>query len=145
MSGLRPLRVGDVCSGIASGALAVREAGLPWQHAFFSEIEKFPSAVLAHQYAQVPNLGDFTNIGPGDGGPIDILIGGTPCQDYSVAGTRAGMDGARGGLTMSFLDLAKAKRARWLLWENVPGLYSSNEGRDFGAFLWEVEKLEIVY
>lgn len=84
----------------------------------------------------VPNLGDFTQITRADlGSDIDLLVGGTPCQDFSIAGLRAGLDGDRGNLSLEFLRLAQRLRPRWLAWENVPGVLSSNGGRDFGAIL----------
>ena len=102
--------------------------------AWFAEIEKFPSAVLKHHYPEVPNLGDFTKIGA-DAGPIELLVGGTPCQSFSVAGRRAGLDDPRGHLTMEYLALAKRLRPRWVVWENVPGVLSDDEGRTFGTVL----------
>ena len=84
---------------------------------------------------RVRNFGDFTQIRDTDLEPIDLLVGGTPCQDYSVAGLRAGLDGERGNLTLEFSRLAYRARPRWFLWENVPGVFSLNEGRDFGAIL----------
>jgi hypothetical protein len=122
---------GSVCSGIEAASMAWEPLG--WRCAFVSEIEPAPSAVLAHRFPGVPNLGDFTTIG-GDAGPIDVLVGGTPCQSFSVAGKRLGMDDARGNLAIEFLRLAAAT-PRWLVWENVPGVLSSGGGRDFGAFL----------
>jgi len=97
---------GSVCSGIEAATMAWHPLG--WKAAFFSEIEAFPSAVLAHHYGSnmpgeplakngIPNYGDFTQIGA-DAGPIDLLVGGTPCQSFSVAGKRLGLDDPRGNL-----------------------------------------------
>lgn len=127
------MRYGSVCSGIEAASVAWEPLG--WQPAFFSDIEAFPRAVLKHRFPHVPLHGDFTTIGADDYGPIDLLVGGTPCQDYSIAGLRAGVDGARGNLTFAFASLAYAKRPRWIVWENVPGVFSLNGGRDFGAIL----------
>lgn len=124
---------GSICSGVEAATVAWHPLG--WRPAFFSEIEKFPRAVLSHHYPHVPLHGDFTTIEAGQYDPIDLLVGGTPCQDFSVAGLRAGMAGDRGNLTLQFLTLAQRLRPKWLVWENVPGVLSSNEGRDFGAFL----------
>lgn len=124
---------GDVCSGISAPTVAWNPLG--WRAAFYAEIAKFPSDVLAHHYAQTPNRGDFTKIQSGDHEPIDILVGGTPCQDFSVAGLRAGMDGKRGQLTAEYALLAGRLRPTWLVWENVPGLLSIDGGRAFHAFL----------
>lgn len=84
---------------------------------------------------QLTNFGDFTQIRDDDVGPIDLLVGGTPCQSFSVAGKRLGLDDARGNLTLEFLALAKRLRPRWLVWENVPGVLSHDDGRTFGTFL----------
>jgi DNA (cytosine-5)-methyltransferase 1 len=124
---------GSVCSGIEAASAAWHPLG--WKPAFFSEIEPFPRAVLAHHYPTVPLHGDFTTIGADDYGPIDLLVGGTPCQSFSIAGLRGGLDDDRGNLALEFLRLADRKRPRWLVWENVPGVLSSNGGRDFGSIL----------
>jgi len=81
------------------------------------------------------NAGDFTKIGANDAGTIDLLAGGTPCQPFSVAGKRAGLDDPRGNLTIEFARLAGRLRPVWLVWENVPGVLSIDDGRTFGAFL----------
>jgi DNA (cytosine-5)-methyltransferase 1 len=101
----------------------------------FSEIEKFPREVLAHHYPDVPLHGDFTTIEENQYGSIDLLVGGTPCQSFSVAGLRKGLDDDRGNLSLEFIKLAQRERPRWVVWENVPGVLSSNGGRDFGSFL----------
>jgi DNA (cytosine-5)-methyltransferase 1 len=108
---------------------------------FFSEIEEFPRRVLEHHYPDVPLHGDFTTIGADDYGSIELLVGGTPCQSFSIAGLRGGMDDERGNLALEYLKLADRKRPRWLVWENVPGVLSSNGGRDFGAFLGGLAEL----
>ena len=127
------MRYGSVCSGIEAATQAWH--GLGWEPAFFSDIEKFPVAVLQHHYPDVPCHGDFTTIKDDEYGPIDLLAGGTPCQSFSVAGLRGGMDDERGNLALEFIRLAQRKRPQWLVWENVPGVLSSNGGRDFGSFL----------
>lgn len=145
------IRYGSVCSGFEAASVAWGPLG--WKPAFFSEIEAYPRAVLAARHravdarAQAAALrgvalwGDFTTIRPrnlrriGVDPNIDVLVGGTPCQDFSVAGQRAGIHGARGNLTREFAVLARRMRPRWLVWENVPGVFSLNRGRDFGAVL----------
>jgi DNA (cytosine-5)-methyltransferase 1 len=127
------LRYLSVCSGIEAATVAWHPLG--WRPAAFSEIEAFPRAVLQHHYPDVPLHGDFTTIGADDYGPIDLLVGGTPCQSFSIAGLRGGLDDERGNLALEFLRLADRKRPRWLVWENVPGVLSSNGGRDFGSIL----------
>jgi DNA (cytosine-5)-methyltransferase 1 len=127
------IRFGSVCSGIEAASAAWHPLG--WEPVFFSEIEAFPRAVLEHHYPDVPLHGDFTTIGDNDYGSIDLLVGGTPCQSFSIAGLRGGMDDERGNLALEFIRLAQRKRPQWVVWENVPGVLSSNGGRDFGSFL----------
>jgi DNA (cytosine-5)-methyltransferase 1 len=127
------IRYLSVCSGIEAATVAWHPLG--WKAAAYSEIEAFPRAVLKHHYPEVPLHGDFTTIGADEYGPIDLLVGGTPCQSFSVAGLRGGMDDERGQLALQFLRLLDRTRARWVVWENVPGVLSSNGGRDFGSFL----------
>jgi DNA (cytosine-5)-methyltransferase 1 len=127
------LRYGSACSGIEAASVAWHHLG--WQAVFFSEIEPFPRAVLAARWPGVPIHGDFTTIEAGDYEPIDLLVGGTPCQDFSVAGLRAGLAGERGFLTIEFVRLVERLRPRWLVWENVPGVLWSDDGRAFGLFL----------
>lgn len=124
---------GSVCSGIEAATAAWHPLG--WEASFFSEIEKFPRAVLAHHYPHTPLHGDFTTIEAGQYEPIDLLVGGTPCQSFSIAGLRGGLGDDRGNLALEYLRLADRLRPRWLVWENVPGVLSSNGGRDFGAIL----------
>jgi site-specific DNA-cytosine methylase len=128
-----PLRYLSVCSGIEAASVAWEPLG--WQPAAFAEVEKFPSAVLAHHWPHVPNLGDMTKYEEWKLGTIDLLAGGTPCQSFSVAGLRQGLRDPRGGLMLTYLEIAQRHRPRWLVWENVPGVLSSHGGRDFGAFL----------
>jgi len=127
------LRYGSVCSGIEAATVAWHPFG--WRPQFFSEIDAAPRAVLAHHYPEVPLHGDFTTIGEGQYGTIDLLVGGTPCQSFSVAGPRGGLADDRGNLALQYLRLAQRLRPRWLVWENVPGVLSSGGGRDFGAIL----------
>ena len=133
------MRYGSVCSGIEAATMAWHPLG--WEPAFFSDIEDFPRAALQHHYPDVPLHGDFTTIGADQYGAIDLLVGGTPCQSFSIAGLRGGMDDDRGNLALEYLKLAQRKRPEWLVWENVPGVLSSNGGRDFGAFLGALVEL----
>jgi DNA (cytosine-5)-methyltransferase 1 len=133
------MRYGSVCSGIEAATAAWHH--LRWEPAFFSEIEKFPRAVLEHHYPDVPLHGDFTTIEENQYGKIDLLVGGTPCQSFSVAGLRGGLDDERGNLALEFCRLAQRERPRWIVWENVPGVLSSNGGRDFGSILGALEDL----
>jgi DNA (cytosine-5)-methyltransferase 1 len=133
------MRYGSVCSGIEAATAAWHHLG--WEPAFFSEIEAFPSAVLTHHYPTVPLHGDFTTIEKNQYGKIDLLVGGTPCQSFSVAGLRGGLDDERGNLALEFCRLAQREQPRWIVWENVPGVLSSNGGRDFGSILGALEDL----
>jgi DNA (cytosine-5)-methyltransferase 1 len=123
----------SVCSGIEAATEAWHELG--WLPEAFSEIEPFPCAVLKHHYPEVPNLGDMTKFKEWNIGPIDLLVGGTPCQSFSVAGLREGLADPRGNLMLTFLAIARRHRPRWLVWENVPGVLSSNGGEDFACLL----------
>ena len=123
----------SVCSGIEAATMAWHPLG--WKPVAFSEIEPFPSAVLAHHYPAVPNWGDMTRFQEWPDAAVDVLCGGTPCQSFSVAGLRKGLADPRGNLMLTFGAIAARYRPRWLVWENVPGVLSSNGGRDFGAFL----------
>lgn len=127
------MKYGSVCSGIEAATVAWEPLG--WEPVFFSEIDDFPRAVLAHRYPNVPCHGDFTTINRNSYAAIDVLIGGTPCQDFSLAGLRAGLDGGRGNLSLEFGKLLGRLRPAWFLWENVPGVFSSAEGRDFAGIL----------
>ncbi|MBA6119766.1 DNA cytosine methyltransferase [Pseudomonas aeruginosa] len=140
-----PLLYGSVCSGIEAVSLAWQPLGL--EAAWFAEIEPFPSAVLAHHYPRVPNLGDMTSIADqvraGTVPAPDILVGGTPCQSFSVAGARRGLDDPRGALTLAYVELANAidqtryqdgRMSATLVWENVPGVLNDRSNA-FGHFL----------
>jgi len=139
------LTFGSVCSGIEAASVAWETLG--WRAVWLAEIESFPSSVLAHRYPHVPNLGDMTAIAArvlkGEVAAPDVLVGGTPCQAFSVAGLRAGLDDERGQLTLRFMELANAidtvriaagKSACIIVWENVPGVLSDKTNA-FGCFL----------
>ena len=148
------LTYATVCSGIECMSAAVGPLG-GWEPVFFSEIEPFPCALLKHRYPEVPNLGDMTKITAeiiGDekwritngtdvielAGRLGCLAGGTPCQDCSVAGLRKGMalgSGTRSSLAFEFARLCRELQPRWVVWENVPGVLTSNGGRDFTHFV----------
>ncbi|EEH1591402.1 Dam family site-specific DNA-(adenine-N6)-methyltransferase [Salmonella enterica] len=139
------MRYGSVCSGIEAASVAWESLG--WQPAWFAEIEAFPSAVLAHHWPDVTNLGDMTGIAAavhaGDVEAPDVLVGGTPCQAFSIAGLRYGLADKRGQLSLSYVELANAiddkRRERGeeeaiIVWENVPGVLSSKDNA-FGCFI----------
>jgi len=123
----------SVCSGIEAATVAWHPLG--WHAVAFSEIEKFPCAVLAHHYPTVPNWGDLTKFKDWPDATLDLLVGGTPCQSFSVAGLRKGLADPRGNLALTYLAVADRYRPEWLVWENVPGVLSADDGRAFGAFL----------
>jgi DNA (cytosine-5)-methyltransferase 1 len=125
---------GSVCSGIEAATCAWELLG--WKPAWFSEIEKFPCKVLKHHYPDVPNLGDMTKFKEWPNEPnINVLVGGTPCQSFSIAGLRKGLTDPRGNLMLTYLAIADRFKPTWIVWENVPGVLSSGGGRDFGTFL----------
>ena len=130
------MKYGSVCSGIEAASVAWHYLG--WEAQWYSEIEHFPSEVLKHRFPDVPNLGDMTQLTSNptfNEKSIDLLVGGTPCQSFSVAGLRGGLADPRGNLMLTFLALADTKKPKWIVWENVPGVLSSNGGRDFATFL----------
>ena len=131
----------SVCSGIEAASKAWEPIG--WKPVAFSEIEPFPSAVLKHHWPEVPNLGDMSKYEQWNipSGSVDILVGGTPCQSFSVAGLRQGLKDPRGNLMLTYLAIAERLKPRWLVWENVPGVLSSNGGKDFGSFLGALGEL----
>ena len=139
------MRFGSVCSGIEAASIAYEPLG--WSPAWFSEIEAFPSAVLAHHWPEVPNLGDMlalpARVDAGEVEAPDVLVGGTPCQAFSVAGNRESLSDARGNLTLTYVELADAidrqriargEQPAIIVWENVPGVLSTKDNA-FGCFL----------
>ena len=130
----------SVCSGIEAATVAWHHMG--WKPVGFSEIEKFPSQVLAHHYPQVTNFGDMTKYKEWNiNDSVELLVGGTPCQSFSVAGLRKGLDDPRGNLALTYVGILDKFRPKWCIWENVPGVLSSGNGRDFGAFLGALGEL----
>lgn len=132
------MRYLSLFSGIEAASVAWETLG--WECVAVSEIEPFPCAVLMHRYPEVPNLGDVTKITEQDIaalGRIDLIVFGSPCQDLSVAGKRKGLAGERSGLFHTAIDIVEWARKhcglRWAIWENVPGAFSSNKGRDFAT------------
>ena len=147
------MRYLDICSGLSAPTQAW--APLGWQCAGYAEIDPFPREVLAQRYGAVPVDGnyrwkgerdftplfhDFTRIEAHHVGPVDILVGGTPCQSFSTAGQRAGLDDPRGNLTLEYLRLAARLRPRWLVWENVAGFMSHDGGRTMGTLIGLLEE-----
>lgn len=122
----------SVCSGIEAASVAWDPLG--WEPVAFSEIEPFPSAVLAERFPGVPNLGDMTKYEEWNIPAIDLLVGGTPCQAFSTAGKRGSLADDRGNLCLTFCRMADHFSPKWVLWENVPGVLSTPDNA-FGCFL----------
>lgn len=133
-------RYASIFSGVEAATLAWEPLG--WEPVAFSEIEPFPCAVLAERWPDVPNLGDITKIDWKDkiDGAIDLVVGGSPCQSFSVAGKREGLKGAS-GLMFEYIRCVQELRPRWFLWENVPGALTSEDGGAFGQLLSEMDEL----
>lgn len=135
------MRYVSVFSGIEAASVAWQPLG--WEPVAFSEIEAFPSAVLATRYPRVPNLGDITKIDwseHDDCRTADLLVGGSPCQSFSIAGSRTGLNGAS-GLMWEYVRAVRELMPAWLVWENVPGALSSSHGEDFGCLLRALDGL----
>jgi len=137
----KKIRYLSVCSGMEAATVAWHHMG--WTPVGFSEIEAFPSQILKHHYPTIPNYGDLTKFKewPIERGAIDLLVGGTPCQAFSVAGLRQGLADPRGNLALTFLALADHLRPKYILWENVPGVLSSSGGEDFASFISALAEL----
>ncbi len=136
-----PLTYASLCDGI--GAVHVAWRPLGWRCAWVSENTPFPEAVVQQRWG-LANLGDMTLITGRkafEHGRVDLVAGGTPCQSFSVAGLRRGLADPRGNLALVFLRIVAELRPRWMLWENVPGVLSSNGGRDLGAVLGAMAEL----
>jgi DNA (cytosine-5)-methyltransferase 1 len=128
----------SVCSGIEAATAAWHPLG--WAPIAFSEIEPFPSAVLSTHYPAIPNLGDMTKFHDWPSFSPNIVVGGTPCQAFSVAGLREGLADPRGNLTLTFLGVVARYMPQWIVWENVPGVLSDRTNA-FGQFLAGLAKL----
>ncbi len=128
----------SICSGIE--AVSVAWAPLGFKPIGFAEIEPFPCELLRQKYPAVKNYGDITQHEKWNAGEFDILVGGTPCQSFSIAGKRGGTTDDRGALMYAYLGIVEIYRPRWVIWENVPGVLSSNSGYDFTSFLAGLEE-----
>lgn len=139
------MKYASVCSGVEAPTVAWKDLG--WEAVWFSQYDPehnykngpdFPSSVLAHHYSSTPNLGDMTKLRERDEyrkTSFDLLIGGTPCQSFSVAGLRKGLQDERGNLALEFCRILDEKKPKWFVWENVPGVLSSNKGKDFECII----------
>ena len=134
------MRYISLFSGVEAATLAWEPLG--WEAVAFAEIEPFPSAVLAHRWPDVPNLGDVTKVDWSKyRGAVDLVVGGSPCQAFSVAGKREGLMDERGQLMLEYVRAVAEIEPRWFLWENVPGVLSQDRGRAFGTLLREMDEL----
>ena len=140
--GVASIRYISVFSGIEAASVAWEPLG--WAPVAFCEIDPFPSAVLAYRYPNVPNLGDITKVDWKEViakyGATDIVVGGSPCQSFSIAGGREGLDG-ESRLMYEYIRCVQEVRPRWFLWENVPGVFSTDAGRAFGILLDAMDEL----
>ena len=134
------MRYISLFSGVEAATLAWEPLG--WEAVAFAEIEPFPSAVLAERWPDVPNLGDVTKVDWSKyRGTVDLVVGGSPCQAFSVAGKREGLLDERGQLMLEYVRAVREVEPRWFLWENVPGVLSQDKGRAFGTLLGEMEDI----
>ena len=136
------MRYISVFSGVEAATLAWEPLG--WDPVCFCEVDEFPSAVLRHRWPRVPNLGDITGVKwkevLREWGPVDLVVGGSPCQSFSIAGKREGLQGAS-GLMWEYVRCVREVMPRWVLWENVPGALSSSHGEDFRCLLESLDAL----
>lgn len=137
------MRYGSCFAGVGGFDLALERAG--WECAWQIEKDGPCRKVLERHFPGVPQFGDIREVDPRELGPVDLVCGGWPCQDLSVAGRRAGLAGSRSELFWELHRLVAALRPRWIVYENVPGLLSSDGGRDFGAILGAVGELGYGY
>lgn len=142
------MKLGSLFDGIGGFPLAAQRLGV--EPVWASEIEKAPIAITTKQFPNMKHLGDICKINGAEIEPVDIISFGSPCQDLSVAGKRAGLDGERSGLFMEAVRIIREMRLKTngeypkaILWENVPGALSSNHGEDFRSVLEEITEAEI--
>lgn len=133
------MRYVSLFSGVEAASVAWMPLG--FEAVAFSEIDPFPCAVLAERFPDVPNLGDISKIDWGEyAGSVDIVVGGSPCQAFSVAGRRQGLLDQRGLLMLEYVRAVRELHPKWLLWENVPGVFSQSNGDAFDTFQRELEQ-----
>lgn len=133
------MRYISLFSGIEAATVAAE--GLGWVPVCFAEIDPFPSAVLKEHYPDVPNVGDVSKVNWSRyKGKCDLIVGGSPCQSFSIAGKREGLNGAS-GLMWEYVRAIREVRPQWILWENVPGALSSSGGEDFRCLLSSLDDL----
>lgn len=134
------MRYISIFSGIEAATLAWEPLG--YTPVAFAEIDEFPSAVLDYRWPNVPNLGDVSKVDwTSYCGTVDLVVGGTPCQSFSMAGNRKGLSDERGRLMYEYIRAVGEIKPTWLLWENVPAVLSQDKGRAFGTLLSELDEL----
>jgi DNA (cytosine-5)-methyltransferase 1 len=138
VNGSNLVRYGSVCSGIEAFSVAVNALG--WQPQWFAEIDPFCCEVLKRHYPEVLNHGDITQTPLDKFEPVDVVVGGTPCQSFSIQGSKRGLADPRGQLAIRFCEIVSRCRPRWVIWENVANVVNVNGGADFESFLSSVEK-----
>ncbi len=132
------MRYISLFSGIEAATVAWEPLG--WEPVAFCEIDEFPSAVLAHRFPHVPNLGDITKVDWSEYvGSVDLIVGGSPCQSFSISGKREGLKG-ESGLMFEYIRAVREIRPRYFVWENVPGAFSSEKGEAFRQLLSEMDE-----
>ena len=133
------MRYISLFSGIEAASVAWGPLG--WEPVCFAELDEFPSAVLAERFPDVPNVGDVTKVNwKKYRGKCDVVVGGSPCQSFSIAGKREGLKG-ESGLMFEYIRAIREVRPRWFLWENVPGAFTSERGEAFRQLLSEMDDL----
>ena len=131
------MKYGSLFSGIEAASLAFEPLG--WEPMWFSEIDSFCCKVLKKRQPEIKNLGDVNNYNFENlADKVDLIIGGSPCPSFSLAGKRKGMDDDRGILTLRYCELIKKIQPKWFIWENVPGVITSNHGEDFRKVIDEM-------
>lgn len=133
------MRYVSLFSGIEAASVAWEPLG--WEPVAFADVDPFSAAVLSERYPEVPNLGDVSSIDWSDyAGTVDLIVGGSPCQAFSIAGKREGLMDERGQLMLEYVRAVRDVHPRWLLWENVPGVLSQSGGDAFDTLQRELEK-----
>jgi len=142
------ITLGSLFDGLGGWPLAAAKFGI--KPIWASEIEAFPITVTKRHFTDMKHLGDITAIKGNEIEPVDVVTLGSPCQDLSIAGKRAGLDGKRSSLFMEAVRIIREMREvtngaypRFAVWENVPGAFSSNKGADFRAVLEEITESKI--
>ena len=133
------MKYGTLFSGIEAPSVAWKELG--WEAQWFSEIDPFACEVLKTNFPNIKNLGDVKDVVWNETAPVDLLIAGSPCQSFSVAGKQEGLDSDNGQLAYEFIKALRVQKPRWFIYENVPGILSNDRGRAFGTLIGEMAKL----